>query len=464
MSDSLVFVCWFAAFGLIVLRYLWGRPTAGLLLCYWAQLALNHLFGHMCYTLSDSADAYLARSRIGFEVTGYAAVGLIVGVLAHDLLTWLQSPTGLRTHAASPLTAGQLARLNRLGGFALGFGVFCYALGLTGVYRLLPSSTAVFSASSQLFFAGLCMKWWALRKLGRWRQAWLWAGTSLLYPFITTLVGGFIGFGVTGLIILGSFVAPAIRGRWVWITLSPVIVYLGLSVWVTYAATRTELREQIKVGVALSARLNVLYDGMVNRWTWIDLNDPPQLLALERLNQNILIGDSVRYLESGQGLPGYGETFEDAVIALVPRILWPDKPAFGGSGDLVARYTGVVFAEGTSVGIGQVMELYVNFGRPAVFAGFVLLGLLVTQLDRQATRGLTTGSGQRFLLTFCLGHAATAGLGSFSETLPALIGVVVLVAVTVQLFTAADRSGLLAGWARSDGPSPRFAPPRSRSG
>jgi hypothetical protein len=338
----------------------------------------------------------------------------------------------------------QLAHLNRLGSFALGFGVFCYALGLTGVYQLLPSSTAVFSASSQLFFAGLCMKWWALRKLGRWREAWLWAGTSLVYPLVTTLVGGFIGFGVTGLMIIGCFVAPAVRGRWAWILLSPVIVYLGLSVWVTYAATRTELREQIKDRVSFGTRFNVLYDGMVNRWTWIDLNDPPQLLNLERLNQNILIGDSVRYLETGQGLPGHGETFEDAVIALVPRILWPDKPVYGGGGGLVTRYTGVQFAEGTAVGIGQVMELYVNFGRPAVLVGFVLLGLLVTHLDRQASRGLMNGSGQRFLLTFCLGHAATAVLGSFSETLPALIGVIILVAVTVQLFTAADRSGLLA--------------------
>ncbi|MEO2091446.1 MAG: hypothetical protein ABGY75_18465, partial [Gemmataceae bacterium] len=95
MNDSLVFVCWFAAIGLIVLRYLWGRPTAGLLLCYWAQLALNHLFGHLCYTLSDAADAYIVRSRIGFEVTGYAVVGLIAGVVTHDLVTWLQSPTGL---------------------------------------------------------------------------------------------------------------------------------------------------------------------------------------------------------------------------------------------------------------------------------------------------------------------------------------------------------------------------------
>lgn len=447
MSDSLVFVCWFAALGLIVLRYLRSWPTAGLLLCYWAQLALNHLFGHLCYTLSDSADAYLVRSRIGFEVTGYAVIGLIAGVVGHDLVVWLTAPATPQVRAAAPLGPGPLARLNRLGSYALGFGVFCYALGLTGVYRLLPSSSAVFSASAYLIFAGLCMKWWALRKLGRPRAAWLWAAASLLYPFVTTLVGGFIGFGVTGVMIIGCFVAPAVRGRWAWLLLSPAVVYLGLSVWVTYAATRTELREQVWGGQSFSARFIVLYDGMVNRWTWIDLNDPPQLLNLERLNQNSLIGDSVRYLENGQGLPAHGETLVDAVLALVPRILWPDKPAFGGSGDLVTRYTGVTFAEGTAVGIGQVMELYVNFGRPAVLVGFVVLGALVAHLDRLAMVSLDRGSGARFLFAFCLGHTAMNVIGCFSETLPALIGGCVLVAILLQLNAAGGQLQISRGYA-----------------
>ncbi len=46
----------------------------------------------------------------------------------------------------------------------------------------------------------------------------------------------------------------------------------------------------------------------------------------------------------------------------IPRALWPNKPVVGGSGDLVSTYTGIRFADGTSVGIGQVLESFVNFG------------------------------------------------------------------------------------------------------
>ena len=61
-------------------------------------------------------------------------------------------------------------------------------------------------------------------------------------------------------------------------------------------------------------------------------------------------------------------------MGLVPRALWPDKPAVGGGGSLVTEYTGIPFEEGTSVGAGQVLEFYVNFGIPGVLAGFAGLG------------------------------------------------------------------------------------------
>ena len=64
----------------------------------------------------------------------------------------------------------------------------------------------------------------------------------------------------------------------------------------------------------------------------------------------------------------------------VPRALWPDKPAVGGGGSLVSEYTGIPFGEGTSVGAGQVLELYVNFGIPGVLAGFTGLGFLLMRL------------------------------------------------------------------------------------
>jgi hypothetical protein len=76
---------------------------------------------------------------------------------------------------------------------------------------------------------------------------------------------------------------------------------------------------------------------------------------------------------------------------MVPRALWPEKDVSAGSGDLVSYYTGMQFDEDTSVGIGSVMEFYVNFGLPGVFGGFILLGVVVLVFDERAGAHLRNG-------------------------------------------------------------------------
>src|SRR5205814_7729697 len=93
-----------------------------------------------------------------------------------------------------------------------------------------------------------------------------------------------------------------------------------------------------------------------------------------RLNQNFLVGAAAASLESGQVEYASGATLGNMIVALIPRAIWPDKPAVGGGGSVVADFTGIEFAEGTSVGAGQVLEFYVNFGTWGVIGGFLLLG------------------------------------------------------------------------------------------
>ena len=89
------------------------------------------------------------------------------------------------------------------------------------------------------------------------------------------------------------------------------------------------------------------------------------LFALDqRLNQNYLVGMGVMRHREGEAELLYGATVP--FWALIPRAIWPDKPAVGGGGDLVSQFTGIKFAEGTSVGVGQVLEFYMNFGMPGV--------------------------------------------------------------------------------------------------
>jgi len=83
--------------------------------------------------------------------------------------------------------------------------------------------------------------------------------------------------------------------------------------------------------------------------------------------------------------------------------LWRDKPMIAGSGDLVSRYTGMQFGPDTSVGIGEVMELYVNFGSPGVWTGMVVLGALLVLIDERAAFHLAHGDVKRCCLWFVPG-------------------------------------------------------------
>src|SRR5262249_49683660 len=117
----------------------------------------------------------------------------------------------------------------------------------------------------------------------------------------------------------------------------------------------------------------------------------------------------------------------------IPRIVWPNKPVWAGSGDLVTRFTGLHFAEFTSVGIGNVMELYVNFGKPGILIGSIILGILLGVVDRTASRHLRAGSAKRFLLWFVPGQSLLLVGGNFAEMTAAAAGCVIFCLLVTKL-------------------------------
>ena len=104
-----------------------------------------------------------------------------------------------------------------------------------------------------------------------------------------------------------------------------------------------------------------------------------------------------------------------ALLAFVPRAIWPEKPVFAGSGDLVSKYTGMQFSEGTSVGIGQVMEFYINFGTAGVIVGFLIMGIIVTFIDITAGQRLWHDDWQIFALWYLTGISFLQVGGSLVE-------------------------------------------------
>jgi hypothetical protein len=430
MENILIYVAWAVAAGLIVVRTVQNRPTSGLVLCFFLGMCLNHLFGQICWDLTSVHLPYKAASDKGFEVTQYAILGWTFGVLYADLTRSGNTPLGV----FSPKKHDAMVQL--VGRQAVIFGALVYAVGMFGVLTYIPSLTAVASSSAGLAIGGVCLKFFVNLNSGRPDRAWLWASTILLYPVVTTVMGGFLGFGVSGVIIIVCFVLPYVRHRLVIIAVSPLVIYFGISFWVTYAAARNDIRAKVWGGQSYENRLTAVYKGVISDWEWFAPTDSNQIRSMERLNQNVLIGQAVDNMKR-TGMPfAFGDTLFQVIYALIPRAIWMDKPYYAGTGGLVSRFTGRNFAKGTSVGMGPLMELYVNFGSAGVAIGFFVLGVAVAFLDVAAGSAIRLNRPVQFLYAFVPALPLMNALTYSAEAAPAIVGAVILVYVFEKFILA----------------------------
>ena len=232
---------------------------------------------------------------------------------------------------------------------------------------------------------------------------------------VTILRQGFLGYGAAALITIFTFIAVFYRPRWRLVFMAAVVAYLGFSFYVTYMRDRGELRASVWGGqsaVERIARLSRTLTGI----EWFNPANPTHILRITgRLNQNYLVGAAVERIEGGNRDFAQGETVWHAFLSLVPRAIWPEKPVRAGSPNIVSNYTGIRFAAGTSVGIGQVMEFYINFGELGVILGFVVLGIIITMLDTWAGMRLWAGDWLQFAVWYLTGLAMIQAGGSLIE-------------------------------------------------
>jgi hypothetical protein len=164
----------------------------------------------------------------------------------------------------------------------------------------------------------------------------------------------------------------------------------------------------------------------------MQLDSPILILAVDqRLNQNYLVGYGIEHSHDGTVGLLYGGTVQ--LWTLVPRALWPDKPEVGGGGDLVSQFTGIPFAQGTSVGSGQVLEFYMNFATTGVVVGFFVLGVLLMRLDTGFMRAMRRGDMPGVLLWGMPGLALMAPGGNLVEIIVAAIGAAVASRILIAL-------------------------------
>jgi hypothetical protein len=253
-----------------------------------------------------------------------------------------------------------------------------------------------------------------------------------LLPLATLGSAGFIGYGIYWALSAASLLFVVSRQKSLFYLAAPVVVFFGLSLFVSYMGQRTGLRDMIwNENAGIADRAGRMSQILTN-FQLIDLTDSEQIEVLDsRLNQNDIVGRGVERHELGLAPFAFGATVPP--WALIPRALWPDKPATGGGGELVAKFTGIHYdAAETSVGAGQVLEFYVNFGLQGVIAGFAILGFVLMRIDLGIIRSLQAGDVQTLLKWSMPGLTLMQPGGNLTEI---LIGCVAAILVS-QLFAS----------------------------
>jgi hypothetical protein len=419
-------IAWAAIAVLIaVVRTARNAGGVGLVTAFLVNFGMAYWLGAAIALLPWYAPPNLDEIIAGFHQSTFAIVGFAVGVL-------LLAPRPVERRTPAP--DGQARGMERLPPIYVGIGLICFLVLLPLASRI-PSTTALISQGWNLAIAGLALGCWSAWSGARWRAVsfgW-WLTATLCLPLLTILTQGFLGYGTAAAIAVLCFVASFYRPRWRVLLAAAGLMFVGLSLYVTYMRDRTDIRDVVWGGAPLADRVNRLYL-TVSTIEWFDLHNPEHLARIsQRLDQNAQVGAAVEYVESGLAQLAYGQTLIDGMVSLVPRAIWPSKPLVVGGAALVTKYTGIQFDPTTTVGIGNVMESYISFGTIGVTIWFMILGSLLARVDTNAARHLRRGEWPRFVQWYLPGLSLLAVNGSIVE-LTSSVGAAIVVTLAVNAF------------------------------
>jgi hypothetical protein len=164
------------------------RYSAGMPLAYFLGLSLIHVPGASVYLNFPKWDALTIRTEVGFEQTVIGMVTFLVGVMMARFVAFA-SHTDQQSRIMRP---SDLAALDRLALLYL-FGGICYFA--LGSLVSIPSVGAIIASLSSLLIVGASLRLSVARREGKHFKSWLTISLLPLFPVITVIKDGFIGFG-----------------------------------------------------------------------------------------------------------------------------------------------------------------------------------------------------------------------------------------------------------------------------
>lgn len=403
---SSIAVC-IAAFFLLLWMLRRESVSLGLPIAYLLSLLLIHVPGAYVHLVTGvQFETFIGTNsnsvvETGIYFTAIGSMSFVVGVWVFRMFPMRQRPI---VPAIDDLMFSR---------FCL-FGGWLFTYGLSPLHSI-PSLGAATDAAGTIWMLGVLLGLRSAIKERNLISAGAWLAALAVYPVLMLLLGGFLSYGSTAVIIVLSTLAISVKGRWK-VTLGLIVsVYLGLSVFVNYFGHRNQIRHEVWGGAPLEDRINATLD-MFRDFRWFSSDNRRHVIALDaRLNQNAFAGMAAARIEEGRVDYLYGRSLWEGLIALVPRALWPDKPVVAGSPKIVSEMTGLRLNTKTSFGVGNVMEFQINFGIPGLIIGFFVLGFLISWLDRSAAAAVRRGEFGQAIMGFLPAVALIQPNGSIVE-------------------------------------------------
>jgi hypothetical protein len=209
-------------------------------------------------------------------------------------------------------------------------------------------------------------------------------GATVLVVLVNVLTTGFVGHGV--MILFCALCVSRLHDRFSMAALVHVgaLILGGLILYTIWIEGRGLVRSAINSDRPVEERMEALVEATQNEDAFDVFSQRQAERIQQRLDQSRLFTQAILWTPAVQPFAD-GATLYDAVLALVPRALWPAKPVVAGGRDFITQYTGVVFHYSieVSVGLHPIFEFYINYGLPGVLGGLFFFGILCGVLDYQ---------------------------------------------------------------------------------
>jgi hypothetical protein len=422
VSSSPLIVLVFGTALILIVGLLWrlGEPPVLLLpvLIQFTEVALKPVTA----ALTDTPLQDLAESGANLQPAGlFGLAGLIALVLGLQI--------GARVSRASIEGVPSPWPFQRILAGALAAIVAGHAF--ESVAGSFGGARQIILALGGIRWAGLFVLAYSVLSIGRGRS-WLTAVVGV--ELVLGMSGFFSDFRMVLIVLLTAAMAST-QGKLRISSIVTIALGGGLTLLLTvfWSSIKIEYRDFLNNGTGgqvvlqpLDARLDFLASKVVNF-------DGRQFAdGLERLNKRLSYID---YLAATMervpdDIPHEGGALLGAAVwhIMTPRILFPDKPEVPSDSDVTAYYAGVESAlanvEDTSISIGYLGELYIDFGIAGALIAVVVIGFAFGRLYR----AIRDYSGVPALINYGFCMMLALSMSAFEIALIKLIGGFVTVA------------------------------------